>query len=251
MLHAEESAWGSGSIEEDGDASRPRRWLLWSASVSVAWLVFELTANPALAVGVGSLKPTLSAIGAAGRGARHESNRARRIAEALFQIAWGIWQSTAIALGLMVGIAFGASLLETFVGVPAPREAPVEFMTAGLIMLSGAGSATLVTMAAIVVARRGRVQVWVGRSRNRVPLIAMLGLLVGIFTVSVAVCWLPLVSPPDAAWWIPSILAVEVLYFCVVLPIIVLWGRDAMVIRITARRPGEMSGVDLRDPEAT
>jgi hypothetical protein len=83
-----------------------------------------------------------------------------------------------------------------------------------------------------------------------VPLIAMLGLLVGLFTVSVAICWIPLVSPPEAGWWLPVMLAVEVLYFCVTLPILVLWGRDAMVTRITARRPGESSGLDFRDPEA-
>jgi hypothetical protein len=150
----------------------------------------------------------------------------------------------------MVGIVMGIAILENLAQLPPPPGAPVEFVTAALVMLSGAGSATLVTMAAIVVARRGRVKVWVGRSRNRVPLIAMLGLLVGLFTVSVAICWIPLVSPPEAGWWLPVMLAVEVLYFCVTLPILVLWGRDAMVTRITARRPGESSGLDFRDPEA-
>jgi hypothetical protein len=196
------------------------------------------------------LKPTLGAIGAAIRGSRQDSKRARRVAEAFFQIAWGLWQSTGIALGLMVGIVMGIAILENLAQLPPPPGAPVEFVTAALVMLSGAGSATLVTMAAIVVARRGRVKVWVGRSRNWVPLIAMLGLLVGLFTVSVAICWIPLVSPPEAGWWLPVMLAVEVLYFCVTLPILVLWGRDAMVTRITARRPGESSGLDFRDPEA-
>ncbi len=250
MLDAEESAWSPSSLEEDGVVRNHRRLLLWSASASIAWIVFEVTANPVHAVAVGSLKPTISAIGTVVSGPRQETNRAKRVAEALFEIAWGLWQSTGIALGLMLGIVIGISILTHLMQLPAQGEAPVEFVTAALVMLFGAGLATMVTMAAIVVARQGRVRAWVGRSRNRVPLVAMLGLLGVIFSVSVAICWVPLVSPPNAGWWLPVMIAVEVLYFCVALPIIVLWSRDVMVNRITARWPEDSSWVDSRDSEA-
>jgi hypothetical protein len=232
---------------DDASAIGPRpsrRPLLWAVSLALAWLVFELTAEPALSVAVGSLKFAGDGMRAAIAAYRAEPDRTKGRAEASFLIAWGLWQSTGMALLLMVGIAFGDSWIVRFFGMPPIVEAPLEFVTAALVTVLSIALATVASLVAIVEARRGRVRVWIGRSRNRVPMIATLGLLGIIFSASAAVLWAPMVSPPEADWWIPAMIAVELGYFCLALPMGVLWARDALVRRITARWPGDSSEAD-------
>ena len=140
---------------------------------------------------------------------------------------------------MMVGVAFGYSWLLRLRGRPIMVDVPGEFVTAALVMLSGFGIAIPITLLAIISARRGQVRVWIGGLGNRVPVIAALGFLGAAFTISAAVVWTPMITPPEADWWIPVMLVVELGYFCLAMPIAVLWARDALIRRITACWPGE------------
>jgi hypothetical protein len=150
--------------EPDGTRSR-RTGLAWLLLGLLAMLVFELTANPALAVTVGCLKLGGDGLASAVRRWRADPDRPRGRATALFLVAWSFWKVTGIAVLLFVLLAFLIHTLRPLMNARGARPADIGIMGATALILTAVGSvlAALTSFTAIACAWLGRVKVWIGR----------------------------------------------------------------------------------------
>jgi hypothetical protein len=151
---------------EEPDGARSRRaGLAWLLLGLLAMLVFELTANPALAVTVGCLKLGGDGLASAIHRWRADPDPPRGRATALFLAAWSLWRVTGIAVLLFVLLAFLIHTLRPVMNARGARPAEMGIMVVTALILTGVGSvlAALTSFAAIACAWLGRVKVWIGR----------------------------------------------------------------------------------------
>ncbi len=146
------------------DPSPRRNRLVWLGLGIAALVVFELTADPALAVVVGCLKFGWDDLATARWLRRADSDRLRGRVTARFYAAWSLWRISAVGLAMMIVIVFATAPLLAMMqarGKQVP-DVPREFVTVLFVALFGMIASSLLTLFAIATAWRNGVKVWVG-----------------------------------------------------------------------------------------
>jgi hypothetical protein len=144
--------------------SRRGNRLAWFLVGVLSLVVFELTADPALAVVVGCLKFGWDELATARWLRRTDPDRIRGRVTARFYAAWSLWRITGIAIVLMLVAAFALGpILEMrrARGAIVP-DVPPEFVTAALVAFFGLAATCLTSALAVSSARWNRIKVWVG-----------------------------------------------------------------------------------------
>ena len=136
----------------------------WLVLGLVALVVFDLTANPALAVAIGCLKFGWDELATARWLWARDPVRARGRVVSLYYAAWALWRVTGVALGLILLITWASQPILDLMRARG-RKVPgvvTELVAAGFVMLFGTIATALTSILAIVSALRCRVRVWVG-----------------------------------------------------------------------------------------
>ncbi len=235
--------WGLFHATETDAAARRRNRLAWLAVIAIGVIVFELTASPVLTVLVGCLKYGWDELRGARRLKRLDPNPVRGRVCARFLTAFGLWKVSGIAFLLFFLVAFLYSMFfDPFRWAGGPGGPPVEHLTAFLLAVISFLLSCLWSLIAIASALLYRVQVWVGRRHNQVP----------ILILSVGAL---LVVPPLLALWLGVIyricggfgesalvsvlFAVMFAFFFLLLPVGLIRVLGSLEHRIAARWPGE------------
>jgi len=147
--------------EERAEAPR-RGWdnhFAWYALVAVAWLIYELTAQPGLCAPVACAKFGWNDFLTALWLRRNDPNPSRGRACYWFYIASGLWKIALMAFFLMIAILFIAGMLE-----PQPQRRgghfEAEVLSAYLAAFTCFTLSGLITLQAVLTARRAGVKVW-------------------------------------------------------------------------------------------
>jgi hypothetical protein len=222
-------------------APRATNRLAWLLVVGLGFLVFELTADPALGMLLGCLKFGWDELRLSRRMRRLDPNRTRGRVCARFYQAYALWKVSLVALGAMfVVIMIHAALVDNLQprGRPRPDGPPREFVTAALIWMGGFAIAGGASLLAVVSAWRNKVRVWVGKDRNRLkPVLLSVILFWGTpLLLALAIPLLSLFGPPNLniAGPLGFMVLMMVLY-----PVGVLVTLDRLDSRIGARSPAE------------
>ena len=143
---------------------RRRNWLgafAWPLAVLLAWLLFELTAQAALAVVVLCFKFGWDDFHTACWLRRRDPFRGRGWACLFLYVASGLWKTALAGLFLTMGLVIGMGLLGLALGQRAwPAAVREQSIAAWLTALGVSVLATLTTFAAIQRARASRAKVW-------------------------------------------------------------------------------------------
>jgi hypothetical protein len=232
-----------------------RHWLGWSALLAVAWVVFELTAEPAFAVVVFCGKFGWDDFRTAGWLRRVDPNRPRGRACYYLCLAAGLWKTTLVGIGLFA--VFMPLML--LAGKQAPNVPPPPMLGSMIAGYFGTIIAMLFSYRAFWLGLRGRVKFWLDpevhqarreaiwpahyprdapRNRASFPLTAALVapiVLLSIFGISLVIGLLappPGGRPPDAAAAVVAGLFLGALGVFIV-------GKRVMRRRLLARSPEE------------
>ncbi|MBI3462560.1 MAG: hypothetical protein HY000_05790 [Planctomycetes bacterium] len=143
-----------------------RRPLTWSALLAIAWLVYELTAQPVLGAVVVCAKFGWDDFVTAVWLRRFDVDRFRGRACSWFYLAAGLWRIalTATAASIVIAILQGVLAIQQNQGVGAVLWD--VFGAVGLESLFAFGLAALTTFIAVGSAFRCRVKVWLDRQVN-------------------------------------------------------------------------------------
>jgi hypothetical protein len=153
----------------DAPASpRPRPWLSWTALVAVGLIVYELTTQPALGAMMLCLKAGWRDVRTARWLRRTDPNRGRGRACFWLYVASGLWKTAVTGVAVFFAVSFLSGLWLTLqvrnrrggVNQPAPLLPPEVLVTGLLVALVGFGLSALATFAALAIARRNRVRLW-------------------------------------------------------------------------------------------
>lgn len=226
------------------------RWtdgLPWAVFLAIAWLVFELTAQPALTAGAFCLKFAWKDSVVGFWLWRSDPRRARGLSCLLFYLASAGWK--AMVAGILVAV-----LVKFIAAAAGGPPGPVHEMTVAMLV-AGAGFAACcgIGVLGIVVAWRGRVRVWLDSNvywsyrdgvwppttcgvENRIRRVLIVTQLVGLLFGTIGL--IALVSPvfnlagggPAGSFMIGGI---------VVVALLVLWLPERINARIAARFPDE------------
>lgn len=228
---------------------REFRWtdgLPWAVFLAIAWLVFELTADPALTAGVFCLKFAWKDSTVALWLWRRDRRKARGRSCLLFYLAFAGWK--AMMAGILVAI------LIQFIDVAAggPQRPGNELIVAMSVAASGFSACCLVGILGMIVAWRGRVRVWldsdvywsyrddmwppttcrvnhIGRVLIVTQLVALIFGTVGLMLMMMPV--FNLAGGGAAGWFM--------LVGIIVVGVLVLWLPERIAARIGARFPHE------------
>jgi hypothetical protein len=230
----------TGWHEEFAPTNTRANRLAWLLVLGVGFLVFELTADPALGMLLGCFKFGWDELRLSRRMRRLDPNRVRGRVCARFYQAYALWKVSLVALGAMfVVIMIHATLVENLqpAGQPKPDAPPREFITACLIWIGGFAIAGGASMIAVVSALRNKVRVWVGRDRNRLkPVLLSVVLFWGTpLLLGLGVPLIFLLRPwNEMAAVLGFMILMMVLY-----PVVVLVTLERLDARIGARSPSE------------
>jgi hypothetical protein len=153
-------------LGEQMERSRPGgRWLrasAWPLVVLLGWLLFELTAQPALAFVALCLKLGWNDFRTAWWLRRRDPRPGRGLACLLLYASSGLWKVTLTAFLLMIILVVA---LAVAVEIAGPQNRPMgeveqQLMAAALTIFLGSALALPLTGAALVVARLSRVKLW-------------------------------------------------------------------------------------------
>lgn len=230
------SGWGD---EPTQPAIDWRRYVSWPVLITLAWLAYELTAQPAVAVVVGCAKFGWDDLLTAAWLRRTDPRRARAWACFWFHLACALWKVTGIAAGVMLLILFLMPILEQ-PGNVVPLVGP-----AVLEMFCGFVLASLLSWSAACFAWRKRVRIWLdsklhyARNRrswppnpcgrnNAGPILAG-SLPLALTTVIASVAW-PAVLAQLSTTLFLALLSIVVLAVCVLA-----WHLARRVVAVTPR----------------
>jgi hypothetical protein len=142
-----------------------RRYLSWPLLITLAWVVYELTAQPTVAVVVGCAKFGWDDMQTAAWLRRTDPLRARAWACFWFHLACALWKVAGIAAGVMLLIIILMPILQQ------PQKLVLILGPAALEMLCGFLLASLLSWSAACFAWRKRVRIWLDSklhyARNR------------------------------------------------------------------------------------
>jgi hypothetical protein len=152
-------------LEGRQPASRQGR-LLWPVILLLGWLLYELTAQPALAVTVVCLKFGWESFRTGWWLLRHDGQRGRAWACFFLYVSSGLWKAALTAFVLLVGYVLG--MAATAPVKPAPGQVAVDLWHECLVaFLTGMGGillAMLTTALAVAVAWLSREKLWLNGS---------------------------------------------------------------------------------------
>lgn len=223
------------------DEARPRHWPLgWLTLLAVAWAVFELTHQLALAAVLVCFKFGTEDFLTAGWLYRRDPNRGRARATFCAFAAWGLWKVALVALAM--SLCFTLALVEDLNPPPAALRAlrGTAIATAACFALSA-----LLTLLGLGLAVAGGHRLWVGRlarAAGRWPPVPAGGAAknrLGALLTTGAV------AVPLAAAGLAGVLAPRALHPCagtallLTAPILVALVRDAVAERAGAHGAGE------------
>jgi hypothetical protein len=231
-----------------------RRWRLpftWLGLLALAWIVYEVTHNPALGAVAVCLKFGWEDFRAARWLRRTDPDRRRGAACSWLYFGWGRWKTAAVAFLMSVGFAVVGHRIWA---APGGVAALWAFLGTFLTTLVGLGLSTLATLRAVELAWRGGVRLWLGRPAHRArrgdhwpptPLCEgypnrlgyLLGTTVAVLLVGVSIFLVVL----TAAGGLPA-LGLVTAAFLLASPLLLLLLRDALQSRVGARTPAECWG---------
>jgi hypothetical protein len=256
-------------LENETDVPR-RRWgghLTLPMLLLLGWLLYELTAQPALGVAAVCLKFGWEDFRTAGWLRRRDPDRRRGRAAFWLYTASGLWKSAITASVMIFAFAFVKGLQEAN-RAPAPRGQPRDGIPPQVIgaLLTAFGSyvlSTLATCAALFLALWYRLKLWldagVHRARrdnlwpppddpaprtNKAGRVVLTALILTIFTGGFAALVAVAVGVSGRqldAFGLLLVLAVLVLLMFGV-PVAILVGRDLLARRVFAAAPSECWG---------
>lgn len=228
---------------------REFRWtdgLPWAVFLAIAWLVFELTADPALTAGVFCLKFAWKDSTLALWLWRRDPHKPRGRSCLLFYLAFAGWK--AMMAGILV--AFLIRFIDAAVG--GPQGPGNELIVAMSVAAGGFAACCLIGVLGIVIAWRGRVRVWLDSNvywsyrddvwppttcrANQIGRVLIVTQLVGLMfgTVGLLLLMMPVFNLAGGgaagSFMLIGIIAVGVL---------VLWLPERINARIAAKYPHE------------
>jgi hypothetical protein len=142
------------------------RWRLpftWMGLLAVAWVVYELTHQPALGAIAICLKFGWEDFHTAYWLAWHDASRWRRWSTFWLYVAWGLWKTAVVAF--LMSFAFAAfGPRKAAPGVP---QVVLVFLGTFLTTLTGFALSTLLTAVAVLCAWWGGVRLWLDSAVHR------------------------------------------------------------------------------------
>jgi hypothetical protein len=217
----------------------------WWAVAAAGFVVFELTADAALAIVLACLKFGWDETRIARRLKREDPNRDRGRVCARFYQAYALWKVSGVAFVAMFLVVFvQAGLIDRL--APGAAQArggkpPAAFVSVWVLLIVCFTLSALWSIRATVGALRKGVRVWVGRGRNRLKPILLSVMVVwgsvltllGLFVVMVVVLGPNAARPPG---WLVSAASIGM---GVGFPVFLLVGLDCLERRIAAGSPEE------------
>jgi hypothetical protein len=246
----------------DEGAPRPSPWF-WPVLLSIAFLVYELTADPGLGAAIACTKFGWDDFLTASWLYRRDMNRARGHAELWLACAVGLWKIAVTGIAVMFATAFLQAALRGAPAAGAPGLPARSYLAALTVSTLAFGSSTIATLRAFRLAWSNRVLLWyddrlhrdrrlnrwppsdqpVGR-QNRAGLVLLTALvLTGIALPAaglVASFFLLQLGRAHFGWpigWAEPLVAALWLILSLALPILMLIGRDVIGARVLARSP--------------
>jgi hypothetical protein len=154
--------------EEGGEVAPRSRWtwpFTWLGLLALAWLIIELTHQPALGAIAVCLKFGWEDFRAARWLWRHDGDRWRRCSTFYLYLAWGLWKTALVAFFMSLGFAFVAPA-NLPVAAPAPAVL-LAFLGTFLTTLAGFALSAMMTGLAVACAWRGGVRLWLDSAVHR------------------------------------------------------------------------------------
>jgi hypothetical protein len=230
-----------------GDLGTPRpNRLAWPGFIALSCVIFELTANPSLALALGCVKFGWDDFRLARRLKRCDPDPVRGRVCARFTTACGLWKITMVATILMfvlVPTIPHPHRAKKARAAPGP-EVPRTLVTATLLAIFGFGLSAATSTLAVVSAWRHRVKVWVGRRTNQAKTILSGALISMVALVCVSFCILDLmIGPAQGQPASLMVLASGGAFFLA--PVALPFMLTALERRIVASHPGECWPVPL------
>jgi hypothetical protein len=145
--------------------SRWRFPFTWLGLLALAWVIVELTHQPALGAVAVCLKFGWEDFLAARWLLRRDPDAWRRRGTFLLYLAWGLWKTALVAFLMCVGFAVVAPR-QAVPAAPAPA-ALLAFLGTFLTTLAGFALSSLLTGAAVACAWRGGVRLWLDGAVHR------------------------------------------------------------------------------------
>jgi hypothetical protein len=269
----------------DHDATDPNReprparsWahvLSWPMLLALAWLLYELTAQPALAVAAVCVKFGWEDFCTAFWLWWKDPNRGRANACFWLYFAAGLWLAAIAATAMLFGFAFLTGVRQQ--AGPAPGVVPVgngpppHVIAALLTALIGFGFSTLLTCLALVLAWCFRVKLWLdgavhrarragrwpptnappGRANKFGCLLGTALVLTALPAIFLAVGVILALNPPQpgaAGGGMPGWMPVLILALLIGIPALALGLRDFLSRRVMAKSAAECWGPDAVAP---
>lgn len=238
---------------------RPRRrhtlgWLLVAAA---AFLVFELTASPALTVAVGCLKFGWDELATARWVVGHHPERLTGRVLGCWLTAFGLWKTTVVAF-VMMFVLIALEDLALGRHRRGARDVSEEFATASTVWLAGCLLSGAMSVRATILAARRGVRVWLGRRRNWAAAILWTSGIFVLVAAAGAACGLQLIvfhglALPAGHWAAPGLALLRTLspavafvaaYLAPAITFLLL--KDRMESRVVASSPEECWNVAWR-----
>jgi hypothetical protein len=154
----------------DGEGKPPRRWLgaaAWPLVVLLAWVLFELTAKPALAVIALCLKFGWNDIQTACWLRRRDPCRGRGWACLFLYLACGLWKTALAGCLLTIGLVIFMGVAQGAKKQALPNVVHEQGIAAWLTAVGISVLASLSTGVAIQAARVSRVKLWLHGCTHR------------------------------------------------------------------------------------
>lgn len=252
------------------------RWshLFWPVVLALAFIVYELTAQPGLGAAIACAKFGWDDFLTASWLYQRDPNRRRAHAELWLGIAIGLWKVAVTGIAVMFAAAF---LEAAFRGPPMPGgpiRPPKTIAIALAVSFLGFGASTIASLRAFRLAWSERQRLWYDNRlhwdrradrwppapgaadrTNKAGLVLLTALLVtGIALpgLGLIVTYLLLVAArANLGWalaWGEPLAGMIWLLLSLGLPIAMLIGRDVIALRTLARSPGECWSPAPHDP---
>jgi len=230
--------WSARPGAVTGAAGRRRNRATWLVVSALGFLVFELTADPALAVALGCVKVGWDEFRTARRLRRDDPDPVRGRVCAHFYRAWGLWKISMMATALMFAITWATIpfLLQQKKANRGP-SLPSGIVTAMLIAMTGFVLSAGASGHAVISALCNGIKVWVGVRTNRAKTVLLSAIITAVTTLWLALIivlenWLPIQPRSPGlllAIFVPLLGA----------PVAILIALEMLERRMIARSPAE------------
>jgi hypothetical protein len=254
----------------DEGAPRPSPWF-WPVLLAIAFLVYELTADPGLGAAIACTKFGWDDFLTASWLYRRDPVRPRGHAELWLACAVGLWKIAVTGIGVMFAAAFLQAALRGPPAAGAPGLPMRTYLAALAVSMLSFGISTIATLRAFRLAWTDRIRLWyddrlhrdrqydrwppsdaVEGRRNRAGLVLLTSLvLAGIALPAAGMIFsffLLQLGRAQFGWavgWGEPIAAALWLILSLALPILMLIGRDVIGARVLARAPAECWPTDV------